>query len=216
MSQEQHSQPLIFQYANANLKLVESVVLLAGVAAQENQRADQAEQDAAYDHLTGLRSPRNFEATISTLLAAHDRRQHEPDSLVYIDFDEFKTINDTHGHPIGDLALTHVAGLISSRLRKSDIAGRIGGDESAIYMPGTTESQALVAAHSLVELVSNSELAEIPEGITISVGVAQTTFLPDSLEALKDRADKALYFAKEHGRNQAAGYFTDVKAPANH
>jgi diguanylate cyclase (GGDEF)-like protein len=133
-------------------------------------------------------------------------RSKSPLSLCLIDADNFKRINDEHGHVAGDHALGALARSARAALRAADVLGRLGGEEFAILLPDTELSGALVVAERVratVEgaLVQNGEGRSI--GVTISVGVAQMQ-ADESLEALLKRADLALYAAKDRGRNRVS------------
>jgi diguanylate cyclase len=123
-----------------------------------------------------------------------------------LDIDHFKEVNDTYGHPIGDTVLQAIANECRRSLRTIDILGRYGGEEFVILLPETGLNEGARAAERLRSQVEkiHSPLADIK--ITISLGLAElTTDCPD-LEALIERADKALYLAKQGGRNQVC-YF---------
>jgi diguanylate cyclase (GGDEF)-like protein len=123
-----------------------------------------------------------------------------------IDADNFKHINDEHGHVVGDHALVALARSARAALRAADVLGRLGGEEFAILLPDTDLSGALVVAERVratveAALVPNGDGR--PIGVTISVGVAQMQ-ADESLESLLKRADLALYAAKDHGRNRVS------------
>ncbi|MCW2990686.1 MAG: diguanylate cyclase [Solirubrobacterales bacterium] len=120
-------------------------------------------------------------------------------SLLLIDLDRFKAINDTHGHAAGDEALRAVAAVLDERLRDTDIAGRWGGDEFLVLLPGTDAEAALTLAHELVDTVR--AMPEHPE-LTLSIGCA--TWEDDGPTGLVARADRALYEVKRAGRDGAA------------
>ncbi|MCL2627994.1 MAG: diguanylate cyclase [Oscillospiraceae bacterium] len=159
------------------------------------------------DTLTNIPNRRHFD---QTFIKEWNRakREKKPISIVMIDVDHFKMYNDTHGHQQGDVALQTVAGTVTSSLKRTaDIAARWGGEEFAVLLPNTTLEGAM---HIAEEIRSNIEASDIPCGkggkshkITISMGVAQT--LPDkdaSIAELILQADRALYKAKDTGRNK--------------
>ncbi len=160
---------------------------------------------ALIDPLTRLHNRRYF----STHLVSVMRRaaaSGKPVSLLIIDIDHFKRINDTHGHPAGDFALTEIAGIIARHVRGFDLSARYGGEEFAVVMPDTTVDIASVVADRLRERVEETsiELKELDTAlsITISIGIAQSRASGDTAEALIARADAALYEAKRQGRNR--------------
>jgi diguanylate cyclase (GGDEF)-like protein len=130
-------------------------------------------------------------------------------SLLMIDIDYFKKINDSNGHKAGDTVLRKLAEIFHCTLRKVDHAGRWGGEEFTIMLPETDINQAKEVAERLRELVYATQI-EIERGInitfTISVGVSTLTPENQDLEHLLNMADKALYVAKESGRNQVVTY----------
>lgn len=158
---------------------------------------------AERDGLTGLYNRRHFMES-GTTQVAHALRYQHPLSLLTLDLDHFKNINDTHGHHAGDLALQTCARLMQETCRESDIPARIGGEEFAILLPATPLEGALLAAERLRELIEQ-ETVVLDDGqgirMTASLGVA-TLSEHCGIESLMQRADKALYTAKQKGRNQ--------------
>ena len=126
-------------------------------------------------------------------------------SLLFIDIDRFKLINDTWGHPAGDVVLTQLAREISEILRRQDTLARIGGEEFAVILPETKADTAFDVAESLRLAIEQSH-ARINDKTeikyTLSIGVATLAGEDDSLDAMMQRADEALYKAKQSGRNQ--------------
>ena len=127
-------------------------------------------------------------------------RYNHPCSLLITDIDGFKQINDTHGHMIGDQILSDYAKTLRSSFRQMDMKIRYGGDEFIVIMPETTLEEAYESALRFNATIERQPMG-IDKGITTSIGVAQMN-MNDSLESLIRRADKALYRAKEQGRNQ--------------
>jgi diguanylate cyclase (GGDEF)-like protein len=168
-------------------------------------RLKKLEQDAHRDELTNLYNRRHFNYSIKQELE-RTRRTGQPTSLIFIDIDHFKQVNDQYGHPIGDLAIQHVANAVLHSLRRLDIACRYGGEEYAIILPSTALNTAIAVAGRLRQLIVDVPLI-LPGGrqlgLTASLGVS--TALQDckdlSTRALVVQADKALYQAKNKGRN---------------
>ncbi|OHA91451.1 MAG: hypothetical protein A2832_00305 [Candidatus Zambryskibacteria bacterium RIFCSPHIGHO2_01_FULL_44_22b] len=127
-------------------------------------------------------------------------------SFVMFDIDHFKSINDTYGHAIGDAVLKVVAKNIEEGVRKGDIASRWGGEEFAVVLLGASEIRAATKANNIRKDIERLGFNNIPGmHVTISAGVAAAT--PDiTFEEMAKRADKALYVAKESGRNQVVTY----------
>lgn len=166
--------------------------------AQLRDRVSELEAQAHVDKLTGLWNRRYFEFTIAAEVARSGRYQ-QPLTLLVIDVDRFKSINDTHGHAVGDAALVRVAGLLRQRSRQSDLVMRWGGDEFAVLATCCTWQSAVTLAQSLRSCVADAEVAP---GVrtTLSIGVGQ--YLPgESPQTWFERVDRQLYAAKQGGRN---------------
>jgi len=135
-----------------------------------------------------------------------------------VDVDQFKSINDAHGHPVGDDALVHLAGVLTTAVRSSDtVISRLGGDELAILLPGCSADVAARRAADLVEAVRRAPLP-LPDGrllpVSVSVGVAHAPEHARELRELYSAADAALYRAKLGGRDRhAVAPVPDVAAP---
>lgn len=140
---------------------------------------------------------------------ARARRYSSSFSIVFVDVDHFKRINDTYGHAIGDKAIIHVANLLNEELRETDIVGRIGGEEFAILLPDTNESNAVYFANRLRETLFNSSI-EVDNNntlkITASFGVTEFNKNDKDYADIFTRADDALYTAKNSGRNKVCRY----------
>ena len=173
----------------------------------------QLEQMAFRDQLTGLRNFRFFSNRLPEELQRAKRYRHQL-SLVMVDIDYFKKFNDTHGHQAGNMALNHLAGILANTVRETDIVARYGGEEFALILPETTKR----LAHEMASRVrANVEASPVILGgnhhrITISLGVA--TFPRDcsTWETITECADKALYQAKQWGRNQVCIYIPPTQA----
>jgi diguanylate cyclase (GGDEF)-like protein len=127
--------------------------------------------------------------------------------LLLIDLDNFKTINDKHGHLYGDRVLQVVAKCISQNSRNVDISGRYGGDEFVILLPKTPPDLAQVFAERLCQIIPTQleGIEELTIPVTLSIGIASFSGETNlTFDALLDRADEALYIAKQAGRNQFA------------
>ena len=166
-------------------------------------------RDAEIDFLTQLANRRFIDQTFDRLVP--------PDGIettlgvLLIDVDKFKNINDTYGHPIGDLVLQHVASCIKKVTREGDIAGRFGGDEFIILLPGADRRvTALVAKRLMGQISKAAELAS--RNVTLSIGCTNQTITKATYnaESLLKEADEALYEAKESGRNRFILYGTET------
>ena len=162
---------------------------------------EQAEYQARTDYLTGLFNRRHFIELAERELARSARYQR-PFTLLVIDIDQFKSINDTQGHRIGDVVLQKVSLLISAALREVDILGRTGGEEFAVILPETDADTANHAAQRLCEIVAEARiLPDMP--VTISIGLTGSQGRNIDLAHLLEEADQAMYKAKQLGRNRA-------------
>ena len=128
------------------------------------------------------------------------RRSGRPLSIITVDVDHFKRINDTHGHDVGDQVLQRLAATLATRLRQSDVVARLGGEEFAVLLPDTDLEGARTIAQELVD--SQACLGyPVIGGLTISAGVSTLRGAEDSAQELLRRGDMALYQAKREGRN---------------
>ncbi len=156
------------------------------------------------DPLTGLYNRRHLMAVLETELAKAIRNPDRPLSLIIMDIDFFKEINDNDGHVAGDAILGQLARVLADRVRDTDTLARIGGEEFAIILPDTDRSQAVVLAEEICNRVAARRypIEDGERSVTLSAGVAQ--WHPDmaDLSGLLRATDERLYQAKEQGRNQ--------------
>ncbi len=175
--------------------------LLAHVLAGDR---DDAERRARQDELTGLPNRRAFYERAEGMLQGAEEAGRRF-SLILLDVDLFKTINDTHGHAAGDRVLRHIGGLLRRELRSNDNCARIGGEEFAILLPLTGREKAVVLAEKLCRRIAGSAVSHGPDGrsillrVTASFGVASGG---GDIDRLFNEADAALYRAKGQGRNR--------------
>ena len=163
-----------------------------------------AEQRATTDPLTGLANRALFERRVQELRINGARSAPEPATIVFLDLDHFKKLNDTHGHAAGDAALRHVAGIFSQHTRDRDLVARIGGEEFAVWLPGTPLAEGRAVAERIRRSIANTEWAWAGArwSLTVSCGVAAKPDHTDEMSKLLLLADQALYRAKEAGRNR--------------
>jgi diguanylate cyclase (GGDEF)-like protein len=160
-----------------------------------------AEMRAATDSLTGLPNKRAVGDTLKRMLA-HASRTVAPLSMLTIDLDHFKSINDRLGHPVGDQALATVAAAISSVLRASDFAGRNGGEEFAVLLPDTDLEGAKTVSEKIRIAISGVDVPGADPKLTASLGLAVYPEHATTAEQLERLSDAALYTAKRAGRNR--------------
>lgn len=180
---------------------------LCGISTDITEREvmkEQFKQQAHEDYLTGLFNRRYFMEQGQNELARAQRYDNAL-SMLMLDIDHFKGINDTHGHKAGDAVLQKLAQILRETLRTVDIVGRIGGEEFAILLPETGSDRAIEVAERLREKVAGTEVvlaAGLPLRFTVSIGVATLQGKDSNIDILLNQSDKALYRAKESGRNK--------------
>ncbi|WOX06633.1 sensor domain-containing diguanylate cyclase [Microbulbifer pacificus] len=195
--------------------LEQSKVKLEGLVRARTEELEkakqQAELEARTDPLTGIRNRRSFLADAG-LCIKRAQRKGEPVSLLMFDIDHFKSINDNHGHGIGDEALRQFSVTIQQKIRETDVFGRLGGEEFALLIT-ETRPDSLHTAERLRDNIAQIRL-DCPVGsvqFTSSIGVAHAT-QDESVEQLLRQADHALYCAKERGRNMVVEYTAEPNA----
>ena len=185
-------------------KPIRPVIVRARVSVhiQLKQQRDKLRFIAMHDQLTGLYN-RYFLVENAEMRLAHFRRHKAPLTLVLIDIDKFKTINDTYGHEMGDRVLTCVAQLLANNTRREDVVARLGGEEFVILMECPLEA-ALIKVETLRQQL---ELLK-PQGLVVtgSFGVVDASQEVSELTPLLKRADECVYEAKNCGRNQVVGW----------
>lgn len=190
--------PLPWRIANAGAYVAVLAVAIAGL---RNLRRSQAQlaQLVIQDQLTNVLNARAFADRLGEELD-RNRRYPRPLALLYMDLDNFKIINDSHGHQTGDAVLRLVADAMRSSVRHSDIVGRLGGDEFAVLMPETDAPLADAAAKRLVAGLRN--VFQGTPNVTASIGVVSCTATDASTDDLLRRADQAMYDAKKMGKDR--------------
>lgn len=170
------------------------------------KREQHLQQEATTDVLTGLFNRRHF-MSLAEQAFATPRESDQPLSVLAMDLDHFKKVNDEHGHDVGDFVLTTVSNVFKGVLRDSDVAARIGGEEFAALLPRSDSSQAALVGERIRRAIASTPIL-LPNSrvLTTTVSIGVSAVQPDDLDltaALK-RADKALYLAKKGGRNRVA------------
>ena len=186
--------------------LLSFALLLAGlvvVVLQQYRRTRRMQALALTDALTGAANRRHVDAAAAEAVG-RARVSGRPLSVLTFDLDSFKQINDRHGHAGGDRVLVRTVRECEAALRQGDLLGRIGGEEFIVLLPDTPPDHALQVAQRLRECVERLDLSDIAPGlrVTISLGLAMLRPQDDGVQGAIDRADAALYRAKEAGRNR--------------
>ena len=200
-STEAHGRRTIHIYG---LRQPDGNIVLTYMDITERKRMEDAlRHEALTDPLTGAPNRRQFEADAARIASAACRYKR-PMTVMMVDIDHFKRINDAHGHAVGDEALVSVANEIKRQLRQSDVYGRVGGEEFGACLPETGAQDAMIVAERLRRGVAALRLsaAADPMSLTVSIGVATWTDGPCDMERLIEAADRALYDAKTNGRNR--------------
>jgi diguanylate cyclase (GGDEF)-like protein len=195
----------------AELRL-ERFASLVGLAISNAEAWDRLALEASTDSLTGLANRRLFNERLGPeIRRAHRYGRHL--SLVLIDLDDFKTINDVYGHPAGDRVLIGFAELLVAHRREGELVARIGGEEFAWLLPETDQHGAYTAAERVRDAIQSTSFADVT-AVTMSAGVASTENAHGA-ESLIREADRALYRAKADGRNMTAIYTADPRADSS-
>jgi diguanylate cyclase (GGDEF)-like protein len=192
--------------AEEDVKIVELMAAAVAIALQNAHLYQETQRLATTDPLTGLSNYRHFHDLLN-LEVQRARRLDYPVGLVIMDLDHFKLVNDRHGHPFGDVALRQIAAQLRSRLRRTDIIARLGGEEFGAILPGASLTEVAVVAEKVRRAVEElpplrGGMTTSPTSVTLSVGGTSLAADVVDAELLVSRADQALYQAKREGRNQ--------------
>ncbi len=193
-------------FDRSSLNLLQAIAPQIAIAidrASLKEKAGEFEQLSVTDPLTGLLNRRYIDARLAEEVKRSNRHGF-PMSLMMIDVDQFKSYNDEFGHPAGDQALKLVGHVIRETLRGADVAARYGGEEFAILLPQTNPDEAATIAERLRGNIAETKF-EYRE-VTTSIGVASCSAELCSVENIVSAADKALYFAKNRGRNRVVAF----------
>jgi diguanylate cyclase len=158
-----------------------------------------SQQEASLDPLTGVANRRLFDRTLVAFMKDHSRRF----ALVLVDVDNFKHINDRHGHEAGDRVLQMIAHTFATSVRSEDMVARLGGDEFALLLENVTLAQATSRMHGIAAALATASTAGGGPAASVSCGVAEFS-AGDTAKSLTKRADEALYDAKRSGKGRVA------------
>ncbi|HTI06866.1 MAG TPA: GGDEF domain-containing protein [Gemmatimonadales bacterium] len=190
--------PAVWRIANGLAYVAVVSVAMAGLQRLRRSQAELAKL-VIQDQLTNVLNARAFADRLAQELDRNRRYPH-PLSLLYMDLDNFKVINDTHGHQTGDAVLRLVADAMRSSVRQADVVGRLGGDEFAVLLPETDAQLADTAAKRLVAGLRN--VFKGTPSVTASIGVVSCSATDASTDDLLRRADQAMYDAKRMGKDR--------------
>jgi diguanylate cyclase (GGDEF)-like protein len=191
--------PLLIAGLGVSLAAVLGALVLVW---SRSEQMRELQRQASQDSLTGLKNRRRFEEDLRTELA-RSRRERAAGALLLLDLDEFKTVNDSLGHPIGDRVIEEIAGVLGRRTRETDVLARIGGDEFAVVLSHCDADEARAIGETITSAIR--EHVPQPEGvpqITASIGIA--LFGPGTdatFDSVLADADAAMYAAKQAGRD---------------
>jgi diguanylate cyclase (GGDEF)-like protein len=181
---------------------IELLVLRANQLIRLRQQIDRLRSEADIDHLTGLANRRRFRIAL-TREVERWRRYGAPCALLLLDIDYMKAINDTYGHPFGDVVIRQIANMLSQVSRETDTAARLGGEEFALLLAGIDSAKAELAARRLRDILSEQSIEGV-RNVTVSIGLAGCPAHANSERTLYAASDAALYVAKNEGRNRVA------------
>jgi diguanylate cyclase (GGDEF)-like protein len=184
-------------------QILSTLVGNASVAFNRALLYQRMETLATTDGLTGLNNHRTFQEVLSRELD-RAKRYNQIVSILLLDIDHFKSFNDTYGHPVGDLVLKEIAASLLGSTRKTDTVARYGGEEFTVIMPMTDQQNGLILAGRIRQAIEAREIVSMERRlrVTVSVGCATFPHHAKTQQELIDNADKAMYYSKEHGRNQ--------------
>lgn len=200
------------QYHGEIEQVMATIVENASVALTRALLYQQMERLATTDGLTELNNHRHFQEILASEVE-RSRRYKRPLSVLLLDIDHFKSFNDTYGHPVGDLVLKEISACIRKSIRINDVPARYGGEEFTVIIPETAEEGALITAERIRSTIESHVIRSLDKElkVTVSIGCATHPSLAGSQQELIDNADKALYYSKEHGRNQVSLFNQGMK-----
>ena len=204
------------RYTDEHVRLLTIFAAQAGAALSRATRYQETRQMAIMDSKTGVYNYRFFYERLSDEIRRHEAKE-KPFSLIFVDVDYLKGINDRYGHQVGDEVLVQVAELIKDSVRGTDEVARYGGEEFVVLLPGASGDEALVVAERVRRAVEahhfECQRCVAPVRVTVTAGVATYPEHATQPDELIFRADEAMYYGKHRGRNRVSLYTTAVVLP---
>jgi diguanylate cyclase (GGDEF)-like protein len=200
----------VFNHMVYSLRRNREKLSSANLALRETN--EELHQISITDGLTGLFN-RNHIMELLGREKSHAQLTHGRLSVLMIDIDYFKKINDTYGHPVGDTVMVRLAETLTASVRECDFVGRYGGEEFMVILPDSTVDNALITAERIRKNVGNLQFIEDRESfsVTVSVGVAGFPDNGERTESILTQADNALYQAKDEGRNRVVMAESEIR-----
>jgi diguanylate cyclase (GGDEF)-like protein len=193
------------EYSRQELAFCQLMAHAAARAVQHAERYAEMEEAASRDPLTGLRNLRAFHQRLDAEIARSER-ELRPLSLLMIDIDYLKRVNDAFGHLAGDAVLRSIARILDDQVREVDFVARYGGEEFAIILTGAEIDRAQKIAERICQAIAESEHGDVDTPVTASIGVATYPYDATTPRDLVHQADQALYYSKYRGRNRITVY----------
>lgn len=189
-------------YLNLFISIIVTLIIIVIILYTIRDYNNKLEKLASFDSLTKLQNRRTFDLIFDKTLKQF-RRDAIPRGVIFFDIDNFKNINDTYGHLVGDKVLVRVANILNSSIRSSDYSARWGGEEFFVLLNDSNQDNTLIIAQNLREKFENDMILReyVQNGVTSSFGITQFQ-KNDTIDKIIARVDKALYKAKDNGKNQ--------------
>jgi diguanylate cyclase (GGDEF)-like protein len=199
---------LSMQEASVIRAILAVMVMVVGSSKVLSRTLSELEYYAVHDTLTGLYNRRQFNDMLHYEIGRSERHQHEF-SVLMLDLDDFKDINDSYGHPTGDTALCAIAHILTEHTRKGDLCARVGGDEFAIILTETNAEGARIVAENIGRALRELSITSAQDTrfhLTVSIGVSSYPTDGKSIEALLEGVDAAMYKAKDMGKDSVCAF----------